>query len=63
VENIVQADRPQMTIWRMRIVCWILKATDTQSEYVRLIDFQNLLSSDSVFSGVWYPTIQRILLL
>jgi hypothetical protein len=25
---IVQPDRPQMTIWRMGIVCWISKATD-----------------------------------
>ena len=23
-----------MTIWRMRIACWITKATDTHSEYV-----------------------------
>jgi len=28
-ENIVQTDRLQMTIWRMRIACWIPKATDT----------------------------------
>jgi len=28
-----------MTIWRMRIVCWIPKTTDTNSEYVILIDF------------------------
>ena len=33
-KNIVEADRPQMTsIWRMRIACWIPKATDTNSEY------------------------------
>jgi hypothetical protein len=25
-----------MTIWRMRIACWIPKATDTHSEYVIL---------------------------
>ena len=31
---IVQPDRPQMTIWRMRIARCIPKATDTQSEYV-----------------------------
>jgi len=62
MENIVQADRSQMTIWRMRIACWILKAPNTQLEYVILMDFQNLLSCDAVFSDVWYPTIQRILL-
>ena len=29
-KNIVQPDRPQkMTMWRMRIACWITKATDT----------------------------------
>jgi hypothetical protein len=28
-----------MTIWRMRIACWINKATDTHLEYVILIAF------------------------
>ena len=28
-----------MTIWCMRIACWIPKATDTHSEYVMLIVF------------------------
>jgi hypothetical protein len=28
-----------MRIWRMRIACWIPKATDTQSEYVIFIVF------------------------
>jgi len=28
-----------MTIWRMRIACWITKALDTHSEYVVLIAF------------------------
>jgi hypothetical protein len=36
-ENIVQPDRPQK--WRMRIACWITKATNTHSEYVTLIAF------------------------
>jgi hypothetical protein len=35
----VEPARPPMTIWRMRIACWIPKATDTHSEYVTLIDF------------------------
>jgi hypothetical protein len=38
-KNIVEPDRSQMTIWRMRITCWIPKATNTHSEYVRHIDF------------------------
>ena len=28
-ENIVELGRPHMTIWRMRIACWITKATNT----------------------------------
>ena len=32
-KNVVERGRPQMTIWRMRIVCWIPKATNTHSEY------------------------------
>jgi hypothetical protein len=28
-----------MTIWRMRIACWIPQTTDTHSEYVILIAF------------------------
>jgi hypothetical protein len=35
-KNIVQPDRPQMTIGRMRIACWITNATDTHSKYVIL---------------------------
>ena len=33
-KNIVQPVRPQMTILRMRIACWIPKATNMHSEYV-----------------------------
>ena len=38
-ENVVQPGSPQMTIWRMRIACWIPKATNTHSEHVILIAF------------------------
>jgi hypothetical protein len=38
-KNTVEPDRPQITIWRMRIACWIIKATDTHSEYVILNPF------------------------
>jgi hypothetical protein len=38
-KNIVEPGRPQMTIWHMRVACWIPKATNTHSEYVILIDF------------------------
>ena len=33
----VEPERPQMTIWRMRIACRITNATGTHSEYVKLI--------------------------
>ena len=37
--NVVQPDRSQIIIRRMRIACWIPKATNTHSEYVILIAF------------------------
>ena len=33
-KNILEPDKPQMTIERMRITCWIPKITDISSEYV-----------------------------
>jgi len=36
-ENTVDLGKPQMTIWRMRITCWIPNATKALSEYVTLI--------------------------
>ena len=38
-KNIAERGRPQMAIWRMRIACWITKATNTHSECVILIAF------------------------
>jgi hypothetical protein len=35
----VEPDRSQMTIWRMRIACWIPKATRTHSPNVILSAF------------------------
>ena len=32
-KNITERGRPHMTIWCMRIVCWIPKATNTHWEY------------------------------
>jgi hypothetical protein len=39
-KTIVKPGRPQITIWRMPIACWIPMATNTHSEYVILIDVQ-----------------------
>jgi len=38
-KNIVEADRPQVTLWRVRIACWIPKATNTHLECVIFIAF------------------------
>jgi hypothetical protein len=38
-KNILQPGSSQMTVLRMRIVCWIPKATNTHSEYVIIIAF------------------------
>jgi len=40
-KHIVEPGRPQMTIWRMRIACWIPKATNTNThtQYAILITF------------------------
>jgi len=40
-KNTEDPGRPQITIWRMRITCWIPKATDTHSEYVKIILYSN----------------------
>jgi len=39
LKNTVESDSPQMTMWRMRVACWIPKAIDTPSEYVILMAF------------------------
>jgi len=39
MEKFVEQNIPQMAIWPMHIACWILKATNTFSEYVMLIAF------------------------
>jgi len=35
-KNIVELDRPQVTVWHMCVACWIPKTTNTHSEYVVL---------------------------
>jgi len=39
VKNMVQPDRPRKTIWRVRIACWITKATKTHPQYIILTAF------------------------
>ena len=60
-KNIVEPDRPQMTIKRMRIACWTTKATNTHSEYVIFIAFllQQLLPRTLLI--VTYSTLPALL--
>jgi len=39
-KNIVEPDGPRMTIWHMRTLWWITKATDTNPAYEVLTAFQ-----------------------
>jgi hypothetical protein len=38
-KNMVEPDRPEMTVWCMHIAYWIHKPTNTHSEYVILSSF------------------------
>ena len=38
-KNFAEPGRPQMTIWRIRIACWILMVTNRLSDYGTLIAF------------------------
>ena len=38
-KNMIKPDRTQMTIWRMRIACWVPQTIDTYSERVIHIAF------------------------
>jgi len=54
-ENIVERSRAQMAIWRMRVACWITKATNTHSEYVRHCFFQ--VKSGYARAPQWYKVL------
>ena len=44
-KNMVQSDRPQMTIWRMRIACWTTETLDTNTqEFIYGIFFMRLFN-------------------
>jgi len=38
-KNSTEPSRPQMTMWRMRLACWVPKDTDVHSEYAIFIAF------------------------
>ena len=59
-----RAGREQLAIWRMRIACWILKATNTLGEYVILIAFprQLRLRERTSMLNLYLPCLSRALL-
>ena len=58
---IVERGRPQMTMWRMRIACWIPKATNTHSQYVIIIAFPLQQWFHEIFSMLRYTYIAACL--
>ena len=59
-KNIVKRDRPQKAIWRMRIACWIPKATDTHSGGVIFIALplpQRLHERPSMLRGTYVASL------
>ena len=49
-KNLVEPDKLQVTIWRMRILFWLHKATNTLSEYVKFI----VLTQQQWLHEQWY---------
>jgi hypothetical protein len=62
-KNVVERGRPQMTIWRMRIACWIQKTTNTHSEYVKLILLPLQQCLNKCASAPHYTHIARFVIL
>ena len=58
-KSTVELDRPQMTIRRVHIACWIPEATHTHSEYVILIAFPLQLVAQAT-SMLRYTYIARL---
>jgi hypothetical protein len=57
----VVPDRPQVTIWLMRIACWVTKAADTHSEFVILIASPATMVTPRRFSVTFIRTLPVLL--
>jgi hypothetical protein len=55
-----------MTVWRMRIACWIPKATDTHSEYEIFIAFSSTMVKQKQLNIItvlfWVITLRVVLM-
>jgi hypothetical protein len=58
--NVVEPVRPQMTIWRVLITCWITKSATTHSNYVILNDLPLQQSSNESSSKLRYTYIASL---
>ena len=56
-DNTVERDRPQVTIWGMRITCWITKATNTHSEYVNTYCFPGCTNAPQCYVTLTLPVL------
>ena len=63
-KNILELGRPQMTIWHMRIACWIPKPTNIFSEYEIHIAFpiQKWLYGRASMIGLCFSLISSLAL-
>ena len=61
-KNMVEPDRSQMIIWRMRIACWIANATNTHSDYVILSAFAQPMWLHEGASVLRYTTVRVLLI-
>jgi len=65
LKNIVERGRPQMTLWRMRIACWISQATNTHTHthtyYVILIAFPRQKWLRESASVLLYTYVTRLI--
>jgi hypothetical protein len=61
--NVVQPDRPQNTIRRMRIACWTTNVTVTHSEYVALVGVarQQCLLKRALLLRLYYMAVLFIM--
>jgi len=62
-KNTVEWGRPQMTIWRMRIACWIPNITNTHTGCVILIEFPLQQYSQQRASLIRYTYIVCLVLI
>jgi hypothetical protein len=57
-KNIVERGRPQMTVWRMRIACWICMATNT---HIQVVYYSLLFRSNSGCTNAPHCYVTRTL--